>query len=66
MRFIRRLILFQSVAPRQVRAEIICLRVDLLALGSFMDANGRPLRNSTCPSSVTNFKEYLMPMYLVS
>ena len=33
IRFRRRLSLVQSVAPRQIRAEIICLRVDLLALG---------------------------------
>ena len=39
--FLRCLTLVQSVAPRQICAEIICLLVDLLALGSFMHANGR-------------------------
>ena len=39
--FLRCLTLVQSVAPRQICAEIICLHVDLLALGSFMHANGR-------------------------
>ena len=38
--FLRCLTLVQSVAPRQICAEIICLHVDLLALGSFMHANG--------------------------
>ena len=33
IRFLRRLSLVQSVAPRRTRAEIFCLRVDLLALG---------------------------------
>ena len=28
--------LVQSVAPRRTRAEIICLRVDLLALGGHL------------------------------
>ena len=32
IRFIRSLSLVQFVAPKQIRAEIICLRVDLLDL----------------------------------
>lgn len=32
-RFSRRLSLVQSLAPRRIRAEIICLRVNLLVLG---------------------------------
>ena len=40
IRVLRRLGLIQSVAPRWTRAEIICLRVDFLALGViFMHAN---------------------------
>ena len=40
IRVLRRLSLVQSVAPRWICAEIICLRVDFLALGIiFMHAN---------------------------
>ena len=40
IRFLRRLSPVQSVAPRWIRAEIICLSVDLLALSViFMHAN---------------------------
>ena len=36
----------QSVAPRKIRAEIICFRVDLLALGVIHACEG-PLKNPT-------------------
>jgi len=58
IRFVRSLSLVQSVALRQIRAEIICLRVNLLAFG-VIHACQWPLRNPTCPLSVINFKEYL-------
>ena len=51
--------LAQFVALRQIRAEINYLRVDLLDL-RVIHACEWPLRNPTCPSSVINFKEYLM------
>ena len=65
IRFIRSLSLVQFVAPKQIRAEIIYLRVDLLDL-RVIHACEWPLRNATRPSSVINFKEYLMQLYLVS
>ena len=60
IRFIRSFV--QSVAPR-IPTEII--RVDLFALG-VIHACEWPLRNPISPSSVLNFKEYLIPVYLVS
>ena len=55
----------QSVTKRQIHVEIICLCIYLLALGVIYACEW-PLRNPTCPSSVMNFKEYLMATYLVS
>ena len=65
IRFIRSLSLVQFVALRQIGAEINYLRVDLLDL-RVIHACEWPLRNPTCPSSVINFKEYLMQLCLVS
>ena len=65
IRFIRSLSLVQFVAPRQIRAKIIYLRVDLIDL-RVIHACEWPLRNPTHPSSVINFKEYLMQLCLVS
>ena len=65
IRFIRSLSLVQFVAPRQIRAKIIYLRVDLIDL-RVIHACEWPLRNPTRPSSVINFKEYLMQLCLVT
>ena len=65
IRFIRSLSLVQFVTPRQIHAEIIYLRVDLLDL-RVIHACEWPLRNLTHLSSVINIKEYLMQLCLVS
>ena len=63
--FTRSLSLVQFVAPRQIHAEMIYLRVDLLDL-RVIHACEWPLRNPARPSSVINFKENLMRVCLVS
>ena len=55
IRFIRSLSLVQFVAPRQIPAKIIYLRVDFIDL-RVIHACEWPLRNPTRPSSVINFK----------
>jgi len=50
MIFVRSFSLVQSVAIRQIHADIICLRVDLFAF-RVIHACQWPLRNPTCPLS---------------
>ena len=57
--------IMRFITQRQIHAEIICLHVDLLAIG-IIHACEWPDEKSDLPclSSVINLKEYLMPNYV--